>query len=537
MKKVRIKLQTKITLLIIGIVFISIFSTMFFTNRWVNNNLQREIEKNMMNIAQMISKSPNVIDGLKSKDTNIIQPHIRAVLDSTSEIDMIVVADMNGIRYAHPFEDRIGQMFVGGDELRVLQNGDSYISDATGTLGRSVRAFAPVYNAEAQQLGFVMAGTLTQSISKTKKQRTYTVVLSSFIGLFLGGIGAFTLARNVKKILLGLEPEQISQMYIQKKIMLDTIHEGIIAVDQNSRITLVNNSAIKLLSIEEENIIGKHVKEIFPTSRLPHVFETGNAEYDREQVINNTIIITNRVPIMNGQKRVGAIATFRDKTNVIRLAEELTGVRQVVDGLRANTHEFMNKLHVVLGLIELGDLEEAKRYIVNVRDTQQQVMNSIINKIKDPTVAGLMLGKFSRAKELGIHLILEEDSFLKKRTDKIDNHRLLTIIGNLLENAMEAVAPKSIVGKNVNIKIKESSPEIEIIVQDTGIGIRGEDLPHIFNRGFSTKEGSGGIGLALSSEAIKSLNGSMKIESQIGEGTKFIVTIPKEENYDKDSDC
>jgi len=533
MKKGQLKLQTKIILLVIGIVFISILSTMLFTSRWVTGNIQIEVERNMLNTAKIISKSPNVIEGLKLKsEENIIQPYIMEVLNSTSEIDMIVVADMKGVRYAHPIKDRIGEKFVGGDEAQVLESGNSYISDATGTLGRSVRAFTPIHDETGKQLGFVMAGTLTQSINKTKEQILYTVFLSSLIGLFLGGIGAFFLAQNVKKVLFGLEPEEISKMYVEKKGMLDTIHEGIIAIDENSNITLVNDSALKLLGIQEKSIVGRNVEEVVPNTRLQYVLKTGIAEYDREQVLNDTLIITNRVPINDGQKRVGAIATFRDKTMVMRLAEELTGVRQVVDGLRANTHEFMNKLHVILGLIELGELNDAKKYIINVKDTQQQIMNLIINKIKDPTVAGLIIGKLSRAKELGIYMIIEEDSLLEKRTDSINSNRLLTIIGNLVENAMDAVNLRADSLKQINVKVKEYKNKIEIVVKDTGIGIKNEDLDSIFNRGFSTKDGSRGIGLALIKETVENLNGNIEVISHIGDGTKFIVTIPKEEEND-----
>lgn len=506
---------------------------MLFTSRWSISNIQKEVETNMMNTAYMIAKAPNVIEGLKLKsEKNIIQPYIINVLNSTSEIDLIVVADMNRIRYAHPVKERIGYEVVGGDDVRVVETGDSYISVATGTLGQAVRAFVPIYDETGQQLGYVIAGTLTQSIDKTKEQIMVTTFLSAFLGLFLGSIGAIFLSGNIKRVLLGLEPEEISKMYVEKKSILDTIHEGIIAIDENSNITLINDSALKLLGINEKNIVGRHVEEVVPNTRLQHVLETGIAEYDREQSLNNTVIITNRVPINDGEKRVGAIATFRDKTMVIKLAEELTGVKQIVGGLRANTHEFMNKLHVISGLIELGELEEAKKYIINVKNGQQQIINLIINKIKDPTVAGLLIGKLSRAKELGIRMIIEEDSLLEKRTDKIDNNRLLTIIGNLAENAMDAVNSRSDDPRQINVKIKETKNKIEILVQDTGIGIKSENLDLIFNRGFSTKKGNRGIGLALIKETVENLNGNIEVISHIDEGTKFIVTIPKEEKND-----
>lgn len=530
-KKLELKLQTKITLLIIVIVTVSIYTTTFLTTRWLVANISSEMHTNLMNIAKVIANSPNVVEEMKTGiyQKNAIQPYVQTLLANTEKVEIIVVADMNGIRYAHPNPERLGQKFVGGDERRVLEQGDAYISEAIGTLGRSLRAFVPVYDPEThEQLGFVMTGALSQTISVIKRQRIVTSILVSFIGLFLGMIGALLLANNVKKILLGLEPEEISKLYIEKQGILDAIHEGIIAIDEKENITVMNDSAKSLLGLSDVNTIGKNVMEVFPTSRLPEVLKTGEGEYDREQVIEDTIIITNRVPIKDGNKTVGAIATFRDKTIITRLAEEVTGVKQIVDSLRANTHEFMNKLHVILGLIEIDELEEAKKYIINVKDNQQQIVSLIMKSIKDPSIVGLLLGKFSRAKELGTNLSISEDSCLDKRNDRINSNTLVTIIGNLIENAMEAISMSNSEEKNVDVRIKEYKKEIVIEVKDTGMGIKEKNLPYIFNRGFSTKEHSRGLGLALVKTAVESLGGHIEVTTTNDE-TRFVVILPKGE--------
>ncbi|MDF2636943.1 MAG: signal transduction histidine kinase regulating citrate/malate metabolism [Pelosinus sp.] len=530
MGKIRLNLQTKIMMLTFIIIFVSIAITISFTTQWVIGNVQKEIETSIMNVAQIIATTPVVVNSLsnKAKD-DVLQNFVERILENTSKVEIIVVADMKGIRHAHPNRDRIGKRFVGGDDHNVLKNGDTYISEATGTLGRAIRAFVPVYDQKGDQVGFVMAGTLTQTVQHVKKQSMVIVFFSSLVGLSIGTAGAFLLSRNIKKKLLGLEPEEILKLYIEKKGMLDAIHEGIIAIDEHSNITLVNDSAIKLLQIKEENIMGRNILDIFPTSRLPEVLETGIAEYDREQALNDTIIITNRIPIVDGDKFVGVIATFRDKTMVTKLAEEVTGIKQIVDALRANTHEFMNKMHVILGLIQVGELEEAKRYIISETERQQQIISLVMNKIKDPTVAGLILGKFSRAKELGIGMKIDLESTLEKKMGRIHSSTLVMIIGNLLENAMDAVKQSDKVEKMVKLKLKESEEQIVIEVKDNGIGIRKEDLSFIFNRGFTTKESSRGVGLALVKEAIDSLGGQIEVSSIYGQETKFKVNIPKGE--------
>ncbi|WP_051569382.1 DcuS/MalK family sensor histidine kinase [Alkaliphilus transvaalensis] len=528
MRKLHLKLQVKIIILVTIIVMVSIYTTVFIMNHWVTRNIQKEVEINIMNIAQIVANSPNVITGL-SQDSikeNEIQPYVEKILANSQQVEIIVVANMEGIRYAHPNPERVGQSFVGGDELRVISEGEKYISEATGTLGHSIRAFVPIYRNEGEQIGFVMTGTLTQSIERMRKQSQMTIVLSSFVGLFFGIIGAFLLSTNIKRILLGLEPEQISKLYLEKEGILESIHEGIIAVDDRGKITLVNESAIKLLQVADHDVIGKDVLEIFPTSRLPEIIQTGIAEYDREQVINQTIIITNRIPIKEGEKIVGAIATFRDKTMVTRLAEEVTGVKQIVESLRANTHEFMNKLHVILGLIEVNELEEAKKFIISTGENQQQIITLVMNKIKDPTIAGLLLGKFSRAKELGIHMKMDEESNLERRTDHISSNVLVTIIGNLLENAMEAVTMME--SKYVDFSIVEERDQLMIRVKDNGVGIQEEHKNLLFNRGFTTKQGNRGVGLALVREIVENLGGYIEFLNEDC-NTEFVVSLPKGE--------
>ncbi|AOY77772.1 DcuS/MalK family sensor histidine kinase [Clostridium formicaceticum] len=541
MKNKQLKLQTQITLFTIIIVIISIYTTIYFATRWTILNMHQEISTNIMNIAKVIGNSPNVVEGMKRDDyyQNPIQPFVQKILAETNQVEIIVVADMEGFRYAHPNPERLGEKFVGGDELRVVETGESYISEATGTMGTSIRAFAPIYDEENhQQLGFVMVGTLIQTVAEIKKQRLITTILASFVGLFFGIIGAILLANSIKKNLLGLEPDEIAKLYVEKKGMLEAIHEGVVAIDSDEKITLINDSARKLFHIDEKDVIGIKVTNLLPTSRLPEVLRTGVAEYDREQLVKDTIIISNRVPIKNGEEILGAIATFRDKTMITRLAEEVTGVKQIVAALRANSHEFMNKLHVILGLIEIEEFEEAKNYIIRANKRQQQIMTLVMGKIKDATIAGLLLGKISRAKELGITMTITEDSYLEKRKGKITSSMLVTILGNLIENAMEAISLSEKEEKAIKIDIIESHQKVLIKVKDTGRGISEEDLSRIFKRGFSTKKLSSGIGLSLVKNTVDSLGGSIKVTTNIHEGTEFTVTLPKEgENHDKGANC
>ena len=533
MNKKTLSLKTKITILIIIVVLASLFSTAGLIIRWAVNNLQEKVETNIMNVAEIVAHTESIKEALDKKDPEgFIKEQVDSIFKSVEQVDFIVVTDMNRIRYSHPVASRIGQEFVGGDEERVLNKGETYISEAVGTLGKSLRAFVPLYNDQNQQIGFVVVGTLTKSIDQARNQIIINITISSLLGLLIGVLGAFMLSMNIKKELLGFEPKQMTQLYMEKEGMLGAIHEGILAIDEEERITLYNESAKKILNIEDKNIIGKKVLEVFPTSQLPEVLRSGKAEYDKEQQMNKAHILANRVPIKEQDRIVGAIATFRDRTMMTKLAEEISGTKQVVEALRANTHEFMNKLHVILGLIQLEDIEEAKNYIVNITDNQQNTITAVTNKIRNSKVAALLLGKISRSKEMGIEIRIDEDTSLESTDDIIISNALVTILGNLIENAMEATAKSNKEIKEVFLKIKENQSIIEIIVKDTGVGIKEEDKEKIMNRGFSTKKGSQGVGLSLVKRAVESLNGKITIQSKTNLGTKIKVILMKGDSND-----
>jgi two-component system CitB family sensor kinase len=528
------KLQTKITLLVTIVVAISISVIIFFVASLMTRNIESKAKTNVMNVAQMMAHSKVVISALDKKDPDKqIALFVNVQQKALTQVEYITVADMEGIRYSHPNPEMIGGKFAGGDEYRVINSGETYVSEATGTLGKSLRAFVPIFDSEnKRQIGFVSVGTLTNSIEKAKHTTIMYIIIISFGGLIVGIIGAFLLANNIKNTLLGLEPEEITRRYNEKMGIIDAIYEGLIAVDSKGQITLINDSAIDILDfknmINKNDILGQNIEDIFPTTHLVTVLKTGVSEFDKEQRINNTIIMTNKIPIVDKGKIIGAIATFRNKTNVTRMAEELTGVKQIVDALRANNHEFMNKLHVILGLIYMGDLVEVKKYITGITEKRQKLLSMVTNKIKDPTIAALILGKVSRAKELGINLIINEEVNLASTHKNIDSNDLVTILGNLIENALESVNKCDKENKYVRVRIGEFDNRIEIKVEDSGVGIEAENISKIFRRGYTTKPGSEGVGMALVKETIENLNGQISINSQKDKGCTITATLFKE---------
>ncbi len=527
MKKA-MKLQTKITLLVITVVFVSISIIISFVASWMTGNIESKARTNIMNVAEMVAHSREIVDALEAKDPNRkIGPYVNMQLKNLEQVEYIIVADSEGIRYSHPNPEMIGKRFVGGDEYRVAQKGETYISEATGTLGKSLRAFTPIYDAEnKREIGFVSVGTLTHSIETAKHTAILYIILIALGGLTVGIIGAFLLANNIKNTLLGLEPEEITKLYNEKMGILDAIHEGLVAVDHRGRITLINDSALNILHFEnrinKENIIGQNIEEVIPNTRMINVLETGESEFEKEQRINNTIIMTNRVPIMNRGKVVGAIASFRDKTEVTRMAEELTGIKKMAWSLRAQNHEFMNKLHTIAGLIQLEEYDEALQFISDVAKVRSNISNILTENIKDVSLSALLLSKYNKAEECRVKLKIDENSKLTKLPQYMTSEEIVSVVGNLIENSLDEV--KNDGTGFIYIKIVENEHFLSIKVKDNGGGIPLEYREKIYEQGFSTKEGQRGHGMYIVKKIIDEFNGTIKFD--VDEGVLWDITIP-----------
>ena len=527
MKK-KMKLQTKLTILIIIVVFISICIITFFVASWMTRNIESTAKTNVMNVAEMVANSTEVIDALEEKDPNKeIGPYIDKQLKNLDEIEYIIVVDNDGVRYSHPNSQMIGQKFVGGDEGRVVKEGDAYISEAIGTLGKSLRAFTPIYDTENErEIGFVCVGTLIKSIEEAEHMAILYIILISFASLTVGIVGAFILANNIKNTLLGLEPDEITRLYNEKMVIIDSIYEGLIAIDNKGKVTLINDSALNILHyeniIDKNDIIGRDIEDVLPTTHLTTVLETGNCEFERAQRINNTVIMTNRIPINDRGKIVGAIATFRDKTEVTRLAEELTGAKKMAWSLRAQNHEFMNKLHTIAGLIQLEEYDEALQFISDVAKSRNKINSILTKKIKDPSLSAILFSKYNKAEENRVKFKIDEESNITKLPQYMTSEEIVSIVGNLIENSLDAVSNDG--DGEIYIKIVQQKDCLKIKVKDNGHGIKEEYRDKIYEQGFTTKEGQRGHGMYIVKEIIDDANG--KIELKVDKGVIWDITIP-----------
>ncbi len=519
-------LQWKLTALVVIVLLFAGVVAGYFASQALTRQLDDLAGRRVMGVARLLAARPEVRAAFKLEHPEEVLQLLVQQWMAQSDLDLIVIFNMDTVRYAHPNSDLVGQHFTGGDEGPALR-GEEYVSHATGISGPSLRAFVPVYDDGGNQVGVVVAGMWIANLDQQVRDSLMELAGLSLFGLGVGALGAAAVAYNIKSSIFGLEPAQIGAMVEERVAILQSIREGVLAVDRRSRVTMLNKEAQRLTGVGEE-AIGKPVTEMLPNSRLPEIVATGWTEFDQEQVLQGRVILTNRVPIVVEGKVMGGVATFRDMSEMRELAAELTGVKQLAEALRAQAHEFVNRLHTVSGLLQLGRHEDALEYIASATRTHEEMVGFVTRRIREPALAGLVLGKMSAANERGINLNLDPDSDVPVNHDRARRVDLVTVVGNLVENAFDAVASLPEEQKNVWVSLYADDREMLIEVEDTGVGIEEKDRNRLFERGFTTKPGGKGIGLSLVMHEISRVGGAVEVESQVGVGSRFTVHLPRD---------
>jgi two-component system, CitB family, sensor histidine kinase DctS len=525
--KIRFSLRTKIVFLVFSLVLLSsgVSGTLLIEKVFLA--IEKEIGQRALSIARSVSQVDQIIDyvGIPG-GWRVIEPVAERIRLATN-VEYIVILDMDKVRYSSPVKERIGTLFQGGDESPAFAE-HAYISRATGVNGPSVRAFVPIMKNSVQE-GVVVVGIVTPTYMKLLWDYRSDLYLTLFIALSVGFVGSFLLAYNIKKQMFNMEPQEIARLLEERVAVFHSIGEGIIAIDRNYKITIANPEAYRILGLNKP-IVGSIIHHVIPDSPLVPVIESGVPEYNQDRMIGSARVLISIIPIKFKETIVGAVATFRDKTDVYNLAEELTGVKQFIEALRVQNHEYMNKLHTIAGLIQLGKPDQALTYIFDITEQQQELAAFLTNNICDYAISGLLLGKVSRARELGIDLQIDRNSRLRSIPKPWDTSILVAILGNLLENAMESFQGQALEERHIFCSILDYDPSLQIIVEDNGSGIPKKVQDLIYIQGFSTKENkhkNRGIGLALIHQYVQNVGGTIDLESSPGKGTVFTINIPK----------
>lgn len=520
------KMIAAISILIVGILII--FS--LFLHHFVSTMIEDQVGKRALGLAKTVAEIPALQQAFQSDNPSAsIQELVEPIRKETGA-QFIVVGNKDGIRYSHPYKNRIGKRMVGGDNERALKEGQSYITKNVGSLGLSIRGKTPVFDENHHIIGVVSVGFLNQNIKTIIKNQSKLLWLTLIGIAFLGILGAGLIARYLKKLLSGMEPEEISHLLKQKEAILQSAHEGIIAVDEQRRITVLNTAANDMLHLprgKRQVLLGKQLEDVLPYTKL---FNPITSAVNQEMVIGQNVVLVTQVPITEDNAIVGGVATLRKKQEVEEITKELHQVKQYANAQRAQTHEFSNKLSIMLGLLQLKQYDEAIAFIKKEQNIRREWSRFLLENVKDPLVSGLLQAKMNEMRELGISLKVHPQSQLNEISHTKQQRVLISGIGNLLDNAMEAVKqmPEDR-KKEIEIFFTDIGDDILIEVTDSGPGIKEDDMERIFQQGFSTKPGENrGTGLALVRHLLHEAGGEIMVEdSELG-GACFVMTMPKD---------
>ena len=522
---------TQLTLIITLALFLGISGTLI--------NIHFEIQKrdkNLQNIAEAVANSPLVDDKIENsndkKTTELLNEYLDSLKISLDNIDVISFVSRDNIRLYHSNHDLIGTEYDGTLPEFEKVSKEYYTSNEIGPSGSQRRAYAAVYDKNGNYTGFVMTILLLENIKAETFQILLIFALITIAAILIELIISAELSSSIKKSLHGYEPNVFSAMFQIRDNILESLNEGVLAVDKNGIVQFANQSAAKMLGKRKpKELINTQISDCCNDTFIKNVISTGEKEFNiQEQSIENTNVLIDCVPIKEDEKIIGAAAILHNREEYTKLMEDLAGTRFLVDSMRANNHDFTNKLHVILGLIQMEMYDDAVSYIENISISQRETISKIMSVVDEPAVAALLIGKSARASELNIKFILNEESHYSKTDLLLPSEILVTVIGNLIENAYEAM---NIRGKSfskqseLHFGIYSRPDAVMITVDDTGIGISKNNLEHIFDNGFSTKGEGRGTGLYHLKEIIEANGGKITVHSQENIGTSFTVSFSK----------
>ena len=516
------RLFTQTLVLQLGIVAVVLVVAAFAFARQTQATLEEQYGLRALSVAESVAAMPIVRESVADPDSSAALQPIAEAIRASADVSFVVIADVDGIRRTHPNTERIGKK-VSTDPSRPLA-GISDVYTQTGTLGPSVRGKVPIYGFNGEIVGLVSVGTLSVTVADAFWAEIPAIMVGVVLAMLLGALGAWVLARRIRSQTQGLEPAEIAAMFERREAMLMGIREGVIGLDSTGHVNLVNEQAAHLLGLDQQSL-GKRLVDLVPSSALERlVGDDTNEHHDVELSIGDQIVIVNVMPVTVRDQRIGLVVTLRDRTELDSLLGELESVQGLVDALRSQAHEFSNTLHTISGLIELGRKDDVLDMISEHSATHQRLTSTYQEQISDPFLVGLLMAKSAIAMERGIGFTIESDGLVDARL--VGTRELITILGNLVDNAMDSVAGPRNTGGTVHVELRRQEAALVMSVSDNGPGIPSSVRLSMFQEGFTTKstDSHAGIGLALVNSAVEARAGTIRVE--YNNGTTFHVVIP-----------
>jgi two-component system, CitB family, sensor kinase len=480
-----------------------------------------------LGVAETFAHTPDVLAALRAEDPAArLQPMAESVRRATG-VDFVVVMRPDRMRYSHPNPSLIGGRFIGTIEPALA--GRPFTETFTGTLGPSVRAVVPVPGDGRPVEGLVAVG-ITQAKISSELSRQVPALLS-LVALFLGlaAFASLLVSRRMQRFTHGLNPVELTRLYEHHDAVLHAMREGLLVLDRDRRLLLVNDEGARLLGLGPE-AEGRLAAELGVAGDLGEILTSGRDVHDEIHLTTEAVVVVNQAPVHRRRHAFGTVVTLRDHTELQALTGELDSVRSLAELLKSQAHESANRLHSVVTLIELGRPEAAVEFATTELVAAQRLTDQLLGAVEEPVLVALLLGKAAEAADRGVDLVVTDDSVV--RATPIDPRDLVTVVGNLIDNAVDAAlaAPAP---RRVTVTVRQDERELVVRLADTGPGLHRDLVEQAFHRGWTTKAASGqqrphgrGLGLALVRQVVDRYAGSIEVANDGGAVFTVRLTLP-----------
>lgn len=487
-------------------------------------------------LAEQLAANPLVRSQLvRPAPLEALAPLVNST-QTQSGVTSVTVTDADGRIVSSTNATAIGDRLALGEGAA---EGRGWSGSLTLDGSRQLVAQVPVLGATQQNLGQYLGTVMIGEADPTVWQRLNgaSSYLLAYLGIAsgLGLVGSWLLARRVKRQTLGLEPREIAGLAEHREAMLYGIAEGVIALDPQHRLTLANDMGRRLLELPED-CVGQSLAELGIEGRLRDVLvgDHKGAPHERDEVVirHGRVLVMNRMTVTKDGRPLGSVTTLRDRTELARLEREIGSFRSSSELLRAQAHEFANQLHTISGLIEIGEEDEVVRYIRALNQRRQSLDVTLSRRVRDTAVAALLMAKASLAAERKVSLRISDSTALDRLVPE-DAADVATVVGNLVDNAVDAASVAGVAGEAdgheawVEVELRQDASSVEIVVRDSGPGVAPELAREVFLHGFTTKaaqEGERGIGLALTRLVCERHGGEISV-TNTPEGAMFTARM------------
>ncbi len=519
--------QNRIFLLILFTSTIVMLAMSWYLTSITEERLHYQVGQRALIQAMQISAMPELVEAVEKHDL----ARIKALIDpmrSFSDATYITVGDAKGQRLYHVNPGEIGKYMEGGDSDEALYNAKSYVSVRKGSLGSSLRGKSPIQDSTGKVIGIVSVGYTIEQLENWLSLQIGSLMIPMAIMLLLLLYCARRFSLHIKKQMLNMEPQQLSQLLIQQSVLFESVFEGLIAIDSHYRITAINQTARRLLNLSQPEtiLIGKSISSVI--SQETFFYDAPQTNKKDEIVTFNQIkVIASRMAVTLNSEPQGWVISFRSKDDINTLSLQLSQVQQYADNLRAVQHEHRNLISTIAGLLFLKRYDNALDLIQQQSESHQKVLDFIARNFKVNHLAGLLIGKYYRAKELGLELVFDPACHVETLPSSLSHNEWISIVGNLLDNAYNAALRQPAGSKQIECLINSEGGEAIVEIADQGCGIDESLRDRIFERGVTSSDsGDHGIGLWLVRSYVEQAGGNIVVDDNIPFGTIFTLYIP-----------